>query len=190
MLIATRLLALVLLAAGSLLTLPLGAAGAVTVNVPVSGTIGQYWYCNSSYQNGNCPTMINTGDTVNWVFNGDIYSNHTATHCGANCNSPTGSPLFNSGVIQVGSYSYQFNTPGTYLYRCQIHTSSMRGTITVAGGVGGQAQLASVGDVTGGDSGTWLSVWVGVAAIAAGAVVLTGATWFARTRLAESEPSR
>jgi plastocyanin len=188
---AARLLAVILIAGGALLTLPLGATSAATVNVPVAGTIGQYWYCNSSYQNGNCPTMINVGDTVNWQFNGDIYSIHTATHCGANCNSPTGSPLFDSGQIQVGNYSYQFNTPGTYLYQCEIHTSSMRGTITVSGGVGGETQLADIGAGLAEQGGNpWLAVWVGAAAISGGMLVLACAAWAARRTLAADETPR
>jgi plastocyanin len=177
---------------GSLLALPLRPASAATVNIAVSGTIGQYWFCNSSYQNGVCPTTINQGDTVNWMFNGDFYSFHASKHCGADCNTPTGSPLWDSGVMQVGNYSYIFNTPGVYLYQCSVHTSLMRGQITVlAAGVGGEAELAdtNVGAVRSAPSNAGLlGTWLGVSALAGGMTMLICAAWFAR-RLVRDEAS-
>ena len=43
---------------------------------------------------------------------------------------------FNSGDLTAGaSYSYQFQTVGTYNYHCALHPE-MKGTITVATGTG------------------------------------------------------
>jgi len=184
-----RVLGVLLIAGGSVLTLPLGSVSAATVNVPVSGTIGQTWYCTSTYESSTCPTNINTGDTVNWVFNGDIYSSHTTTHCGASCSSPTATPLWDSPVMQVGNYSYVFNTPGTYLYYCEVHGTQMLGSVTVAGGVGGQALLADVGSAVRQPSDGLVSIWLGVAAMAGGMIMLIGAAWVARGLVAEEPPS-
>ena len=63
---------------------------------------------------------ITVGSTVIWQ-NHDSTS-HTVT-------SDTG--LFNSGTLSNGgTFSFTFNTPGTYNYHCSIH-SSMHGTIIV-----------------------------------------------------------
>ncbi len=181
------MLGVLLIAGGSVLALPLGFVSATTVNVPVSGTIGQTWYCSSTYESSTCPTAISTGDTVNWVFNGDIYSNHTTTHCGASCSTPTATPLWDAPVTQTGNYSYVFNTPGTYLYYCEVHGTQMLGSVTVAGGVGGETLLADVGAGVRQGSDGLLNIWLGMAAIAGGMVTLTGAAWVAR-RLAVEEP--
>ena len=67
------------------------------------------------------PTIsINVGDVVVWRNTDSIA--HTVT---ANDGS------YDSGTMQPGGvFTYAFNTPGTYSYRCLIH-SGMIGTITV-----------------------------------------------------------
>jgi plastocyanin len=63
---------------------------------------------------------VKVGDTVTWINNDN--HDHTVT-------SDTGA--FNSGNIANGStFSFTFNTVGTYSYHCSIHTS-MTGTIVV-----------------------------------------------------------
>jgi len=71
------------------------------------------------------------GDSVRWTNNESFEINHTVT---------SGSPedadagvLFDSGIIEPGeSYILQFNTPGTYVYYCQVHPFIMRdATVTV-----------------------------------------------------------
>jgi plastocyanin len=187
--ILARVLAVLLIAAGTVLMLPFRPAVAATVNIQVSTISGQTWFGNSGFQNGVYPTTVNVGDTVNWVFNGDgVFSQHTTTHCGADCNFPTGSPQWDSGVIQVGNFPHAFTTPGIYLYQCSIHGAEMRGQITVvAGAVGGETELANIGAgtlqktrVAEGHFGMWL----GLAAMSGGVITLTGAAWFARRRLA------
>ncbi len=189
-----RVLAVLLLAAGAALTLPLHQASAATVNIAVSGTFGQYWFCNSAYQGGVCPTMVNVGDTVQWNFNGDAYSAHSTRHCSAGCTgSPTGgTPLWDSPIAAVQTYSYTFNTPGSYPYQCEVHPLDMQGEITVvAGGVGGETELAdgvAAGLQSSNGSGSRLGLWLGLAAIAAGAVTLMSASWLARRALAARQP--
>jgi len=63
---------------------------------------------------------VKVGDTITWTNNDN--HDHTVT-------SNTGT--FNSGNIANGStFSFTFNTAGTYSYNCSIHTS-MTGTIVV-----------------------------------------------------------
>jgi hypothetical protein len=55
------------------------------------------------------------------------------TACGASCNQPAGSPLFDSGVMtQGGHFEFSFNTPGTYLYYCTVHGPGQIGRIVVS----------------------------------------------------------
>lgn len=73
------------------------------------------------------PANINVtvGTTVTWT-NKDSYA-HTVT------SGTTGSPsgLFDSGNLgSNGTFSFKFNSAGTFPYYCRIH-SSMSGTITV-----------------------------------------------------------
>ncbi|MEX2159277.1 MAG: plastocyanin/azurin family copper-binding protein [Dehalococcoidia bacterium] len=134
----TIVLALVVLA-GAVMLVP-GRAEAATVHITVTDT----YYCSPSYYFGVCPTTINTGDTVTWDFSGTY---HTTTECGGmSCVDPAPpSPVFDSGIVfGTGTYSFTFNTPGTYLYQCGIHGAAMRGQITVAAAVGGVAELSQV----------------------------------------------
>lgn len=68
---------------------------------------------------------IAAGTTVQWTNNGS--NQHTVT-------SGTGSPdgTFDSGLLNTGkTFSFTFNSVGTYPYYCQVHGTSMSGTITV-----------------------------------------------------------
>jgi len=64
--------------------------------------------------------VIGVNNTVIWTNNGT--ATHTATADGG---------AFDSGPLTTGqSYSFTFNTPGTYAYHCSIH-SFMTGTVHV-----------------------------------------------------------
>src|ERR1700761_543630 len=70
------------------------------------------------------PATINikTGSTVTWT-NMDS-APHTVT-------SLTGA--FDSGSIATnGTFKFQFNTPGTYVYHCTIHSMMANATIVVS----------------------------------------------------------
>lgn len=104
-----------------------GTAAQGGVTIPV----GDLWFCDSSYEDGVCETVVEAGTTVVWDFS-SADAPHTTTECGANCDNPTGSPLWNSGIISNGSsFQYTFTAPGSYLYYCQVHPQSMRGRIVV-----------------------------------------------------------
>ena len=169
--------AVLLVVAAALLSIPSRPAAAATTTIDVGTT----WFCNSSYQLGVCETTVAIGDTVTWNFTGGIYSIHTSTHCGADCDNPTATPLWDSGARVGGqTYSYTFTQAGTYLYQCSLHLNYMRGRIVVLSPVGGIAELAEVDAGTPleqpGSSGADVGFWAALAAAtAAFAVALGGA---------------
>lgn len=111
---------------GVLLASSGGASAQAAVKVPV----GDIWFCSEAYSDSVCTTETSAGDTVVWDFSG-VDLPHSATACGSSCDSPTGSPLWDSGIISDGSsYQYRFENPGTYLYYCVVHPYQ-RGQIVV-----------------------------------------------------------
>jgi hypothetical protein len=100
--------------------------------------IGDNWFCsqgdsacmNTDSDDIDVETTISVGDTVTWDWGGgDV---HTTTECAADLDACPQPHLWDSPVQSSGSFSVTFDTPGTYLYRCQVHPIEMRGTITVA----------------------------------------------------------
>jgi uncharacterized repeat protein (TIGR01451 family) len=100
---------------------------------------GSFWFCNSTFNNdatGACSVTISEGDSVTWTNTSGLL--HTATQCGASfenidCPLPGG---FDTGLINGSATSAPtvFNTPGEYIYRCEIHPNppfAMRGRIKV-----------------------------------------------------------
>ena len=63
---------------------------------------------------------ILVGDSILWVNNGGV--SHSTT---------SDSGIWDSDSIYSQSFSFQFNTPGSYPYLCQYHQLSMTGTIVV-----------------------------------------------------------
>ena len=122
--------ALLWLRPGPLSPEPAGAQPPQTVTIAVGDT----WFCGSAFQNGVCETAIDAGDKVLWDF-GDASLPHTTSECGADCDDPTDTPIWGSGVISDGSsFSFQFDQEGSLLYYCQVHPRQMRGRIVVRGG--------------------------------------------------------
>ena len=67
---------------------------------------------------------VTVGSRVEWTNTGQ--APHSAT---------SDSPLFDSGTLSTGqSYSYTFDTAGSYPYHCAIH-SSMHGTVNVTAAI-------------------------------------------------------
>ena len=100
-------------------------AQAATVTIDV----GDFWFCDISFQGGVCETTIDVGDTVNWQWVGVI--SHTSTECGDSLDACPLPHLWDSGIKTSGSFGFTFDSTGTFLYRCQIHPSTMRGRIVV-----------------------------------------------------------
>ena len=93
--------------------------------------VGDIWFCDDSFSAGVCETTISVGDTVSWDFS-PAQLPHTTTACGADCDDPTATPLWDSGLVADGStFEFTFDTPGTYLYYCLVHPTLQRGRIVV-----------------------------------------------------------
>ncbi|MEX2158528.1 MAG: plastocyanin/azurin family copper-binding protein [Dehalococcoidia bacterium] len=157
------------------------AASAATVDVE----LGVYWFCDPSYQDGVCETKIVQGDTVHWEVVEGI--GHSVTECGADCDSPTGTPLFDSGGINIGNtYDHTFEESGTFLYYCQGHPTQMRGRVVVFAAVGGESELAggavnSAADSEAQDGAN--ALLIGALAVVGAATLLT-AGWVMRRFIA------
>lgn len=81
---------------------------------------------------------IQAGDTVQWTWT----TEHTTSVTSGQSPKPDG--LFDSGIqIKPFSFSYTFNTPGTYPYFCQVDPVNMRGVVNVLGGTPA-AQLLNI----------------------------------------------
>ncbi|MCH8993767.1 MAG: hypothetical protein IH959_02230 [Chloroflexi bacterium] len=175
---------------GALVALPTG--GSASAQLALNVSVGDLWFCDASFQGGVCETTISVGDTISWDFS-DAVLPHTTTACGDDCDSPTDSPGWDSGIINDGSsFEYEFDEPGTYLYRCNVHPLIMRGQIVVEAAAQpeptepadepGDGDTPDVEEVTGvpatgqGPGTTSSSGWLLVAGLAAVAGVGLGAT--------------
>ena len=97
--------------------------------------VGDFWFCNSSFEGGDCEIKIDVGDSVTWVFD-SASATHTTTECTGSCGSVIGNPAsreWDSGPRTGGTFERPFNSPGTFQFQCNIHPGLMRGTITVNG---------------------------------------------------------
>jgi len=130
------------LAALALLACLNAVAGAGALAAPAQDSvivvIGDNWFCaqgdsacmNTDSGDIDVETTISVGDKVTWNWvGGDI---HTTTKCAADRDDCPQPHLWDSPVQSSGSFPVTFDTPGTYIYRCRVHPTQMRGTITVA----------------------------------------------------------
>src|SRR3990170_4845494 len=101
--------------------------------------VGDYYFCDSSYENGVCDTTVNAGDAVVWEWGpggSGVGSSHTTTNCADSftlCGGPrewdSVNPLQTSGTFP---HTFGAEDAGqTFLYICQIHPLEMRGQINV-----------------------------------------------------------
>ena len=104
-----------------------GAGGVCVIEV------GDIWFCDASFQDGVCGTSVAAGDRVRWEYPASGQLVHTATECGADCDAPTSTPLWDSGILQPGdSFEITLTEPDQYLYYyCQVHPTAQRGLIRV-----------------------------------------------------------
>ena len=169
----------------------LGLLGtAERANADTTIEVGDLWFCNSSFQNGVCETVINQGETVTWNYASGA-TVHNSRECGANCSSPSGSPVWQLPAAPTAApwtRSFTFNTPGTYLYRCDLHTVAMRGRIVVQApqAVGGIAELP---DVTRAPARSSDSAERSYAILAGGLALaftaIAAGAWYTRKRLSQ-----
>jgi plastocyanin len=179
---------LVLFVIGALVALrSSGPAAAATITVNAN----DFWFCNSSFQNGVCTTTITVGDTVTW-HNAATLTSHTSTECDGACGTPTPpSPLWNSGPIAPGgNFSRQFNQVGTFNYECTVHPIQMKGQIIVTAAVGGIAKLPAIAGTSQAQAAPdskHAMRWAAIAGgLAAGLVALGSTALFARRRRANN----
>lgn len=181
-----------------------GTAGSTHAQQQVTIDGGDFWFCDPSFEEGTCETVITAGDTVVWDFSSGINS-HTATDCGGSCDTPSASQVFDSGTIAPGgTFSFTFDDPGSYPYLCSIHPTLMFGRIVVQEAAGPEPATQTPSLIEPGDiippgstplgglptSGQGPSddasspVWFVLAAVAGGGALLAliGATGHRRTR--------
>ena len=105
--------------------------------------VGDFWFCEP--KDSDCMSThpddidvaieINVGDTVKWQWVGTgLYpASHTTTHCADNFTTCGGPREWDSANLSQtsGTFSFTFSSPGTFLFRCQVHPTHMRGEITV-----------------------------------------------------------
>ena len=122
-----------------------GSASAATWTVHV-GQGGAYFVDAAS---GTNTTTIAIGDTVTWVWEGDMQHSVTSGTCSAGGNGGGGGGYgggyggggsschdagtwTSSGLHSSGfQYSYTFSTAGTYPYYCLYHQNAMTGKVIV-----------------------------------------------------------
>ena len=161
--------------------------GAQEAHADTTIAVGDLWFCNSSFQNGVCETVISQGETVTWNYASGV-TVHNSRECGANCSSPSGTPVWQLPAAPTAApwtESFTFNTPGTYLYRCDLHTAAMRGRIVVQAppSVGGVAELPDLAQAPSRPSDSAERSYTALAGglAVALAAIATGA-WYARRR--------
>ena len=147
------------------------------------------WFCSIGFINSVCETDVDLGGTVTWNILPGI--GHTITECGADCDFPTATPLWDSGpgLIFEGTFDVQFDTPGVYKYYCMNHPLTMRGQLTVSGSVGGVAEIdgaagAGLEAAEPASGASAVATALAIATAAAFVVALGGAAWFTRRRSA------
>ena len=63
---------------------------------------------------------INVGDRVLWKWKGGVQHN------------VRGGDAFKSDLMSKGEFAHTFDTAGTYEYLCDVHPTTMKGTVEVA----------------------------------------------------------
>ena len=107
--------------------------------------------CEKASPDAECDAAISVGDTLTWVAPAPLAVNtHSVTECTDNTFTTCGStadpnnPIGDSGVRNpppaTGSDAWpygpvQFNTAGTFYYKCLVHPDVMRGRIVVTAAV-------------------------------------------------------
>jgi Copper binding proteins, plastocyanin/azurin family len=76
---------------------------------------------------GTSTSTIHVGDTIQWVWRSGTHSS-TSGACAAGC---VANGLWDSGLIQGGTFQFTFTAAGTYPYFCTLHGPSMQGSVVV-----------------------------------------------------------
>ncbi len=120
-------LSLVALVAFALVGRSASAAG-------VSVEAGNDYFCSQAFEGSVCETDVTAGDTVTWNV---VAGSHTVTECSAGFAACPSAGGFDSGILVDGqTFVHTFDTPGTYAYRCELHTSELLGKVVVSAAIG------------------------------------------------------
>ena len=123
---AFRMIAVVMISAPLLIfSRSTTSAATVTVNLVSSGGGGYGGYVTFSFDPSS--VTINQGDTVLWTWDSSPHSTTSGTP-----GMPNG--LWDSGIRNSGAtFTYTFNTPGSFPYYCTVHGAccGMTGMVTV-----------------------------------------------------------
>lgn len=101
--------------------------------------------CQQAQPDTTCTAVINAGDSIRWVAPAPLAIGlHTVTECANNtfsvcgAGSAPGNPIEDSGIVAPPDpgpsgwpYQVQFDNPGIFYYRCEVHPSTMRGVVQV-----------------------------------------------------------
>ena len=90
-----------------------------TVSVGPSGSLS---FVDS--QSGTSMTTIHAGQTVTWVWASSPHSTTSGSCC-------TASGMWDSRILNGGSFSQTFASTGSFPYFCRVHGSMMTGTVVV-----------------------------------------------------------
>jgi len=105
-------------------------AGRPASGAGVSVEAGNDYFCSQAFDGSVCETDIIAGDTVTWNV---VAGSHTVTECSAGFAACPEQGGFDSGIVTDGqTFVHTFDAPGTYSYRCELHTSEMLGKIVVS----------------------------------------------------------
>jgi len=123
-----------------------GSASAATKHVQV----GQIFFKDIDSNTVNpAITTINVGDTVEWDWVEGTHSTTSGSCQGESC-SPDGLWSSRSDLTAGATFSYTFNTAGTFTYYCIPHMGTMLGTVIV---INPADFTVSFSDATGGNVG-------------------------------------
>ncbi len=108
-----------------------GGGGTSPAPSTVAVTIGPGISFTSAHNGSSNPAVdtVAVNGTVTWNWTGSLPHGVQSM----------GSPSFTNSAIQSGAgmtYQFQFTTPGSYQYDCQVHGTLMTGMIVVMGASG------------------------------------------------------
>lgn len=161
--------------------------------------------CMQAQPDTSCTAVINAGDSIRWVSPAPLAQNpHSVTECTDNnfnvCGAGVapGNPIEDSGVLDPPDpgpsgwpYEVQFDNPGIFYYRCEVHPTTMRGVVQVLapngapGPVGGLVGLVNGEPVLPGSESGSISAaeWLAIALGTLGALAVVGTASVAVVRL-------
>ncbi|HET9476386.1 MAG TPA: plastocyanin/azurin family copper-binding protein [Dehalococcoidia bacterium] len=91
--------------------------------------VGDFYFCDQSFQGGVCETTITAGDTVVWSVSSGT---HNVTECDASYTTcPTTGGFVSAALSQGQQFQRIFNAAGTFYYECTFHPQGMKGRVVV-----------------------------------------------------------